>query len=169
MIAGEVDRENNKKILDMDLYKAIHQLKQDGAFCKKIVFTNGCFDILHAGHVIYLENAASLGDILIVGVCSDDTVRHMKGALRPVNGLEDRLVVLSALVCVDYVIPFDEEQLLDLIKAIRPNVLVKGRDYSIDKIVGAEFVRRNSGVVLTVPSIEGKSTTNIIHRCRNIL
>lgn len=169
MIARETDRKNNKKILDADLCKAIHQLKQDGVFCKRTVFTNGCFDILHAGHVIYLENAARLGDILIVGVCSDDSVRHMKGELRPVNGLEDRLLVLSSLVCVDYVIPFEEEQLLDLIKTIRPDVLVKGKDYSIEKIVGAEFVKMNGGVVLTVPSIEGKSTTKIIERCRNIL
>ena len=168
MATRETDRENNKKILDADLCKAIQQLKQNDVFCKKTVFTNGCFDILHAGHVIYLENTAKLGDILIVGVCSDDTVRQMKGASRPVNGLEDRLVVLSSLACVDYVIPFEEEQLLDLIKAIRPDVLVKGRDYSIEKIVGAEFVQMNSGVVLTVPSIEGKSTTKIIERCRNI-
>ena len=168
MTARETDRENNKKILDLDLCKAINQLKQDGVFDKKTVFTNGCFDILHAGHVTYLENAARLGDILIVGVCSDDSVRQMKGESRPVNGLEDRLVVLSSLACVDYVIPFDEEQLLNLIKALRPDVLVKGRDYCIENIVGAEFVQMNNGAVLTVPSIDGKSTTKIIERCRNI-
>ena len=133
---------------------------------KKVVFTNGCFDILHAGHVDYLRKARSLGDCLIVGVNSDASVKRLKGNDRPVNCLEDRMTVLSALEFVDYVIPFEEDTPYNLIKKVVPDVLVKGGDYTIDNIVGADIVRENGGEVTTIAFVEGKSTTGIINKIK---
>ena len=103
---------------------------------KKIVFTNGCFDVIHAGHISYLSAAKDLGDILIIGINDDSSVSRLKGMTRPVNSLDNRMKVLSALSCVDYIIPFSEDTPLDLIKLISPHVLVKGGDYSVEEIVG---------------------------------
>ena len=109
---------------------------------KKIVFTNGCFDIIHRGHVEYLQKAKELGDILILGLNSDDSVRRLKGASRPINNETDRAIVLSALECIDYVVIFDEDTPLELIKFIKPDILVKGGDYKIEEVVGREYEKR---------------------------
>ena len=125
---------------------------------------NGCFDILHIGHITYLRKARQMGDILIIGVNSDDSVRRLKGKDRPVNPLKDRLEMLAALDFVDYVIPFEEDTPLDLIKAVLPDVLVKGGDYKPDDIVGAKEVIANGGEVRVIPFVEGHSTSGIIQR-----
>ena len=144
------------------------KLKSKAFVGKKIVFTNGCFDVLHAGHVSYLKTARALGDKLVVEINSDDSVRRLKGNGRPVNRLEDRIAVLSELECVDEVIPFDEDTPEELIERVRPDVLVKGADYSIDKIVGAEYVMSYGGEVKTIPLMEGRSTTKIINKMRGV-
>ena len=135
---------------------------------KKIVFTNGCFDILHSGHVKYLEQAKGLGDILIIGINSDDSVRKLKGDSRPINTLNDRAYVLSGLTIVDYIIAFDELTPLKLISQVLPDILVKGGDYKIDEIVGNDFVEKNGGIVKTVPYLDGASTTDIINKIKEM-
>lgn len=129
---------------------------------RKIVFTNGCFDILHTGHVKYLQSAKQLGDCLVVGINSDSSVRKLKGITRPINSLEDRMDLLAALESVHYVVGFEEDTPLELIRAVMPDVLVKGGDYKVEDIVGAELVISNGGIVTTIPFVEGKSTTRII-------
>jgi len=129
---------------------------------KKIVFTNGCFDILHAGHIDYLNKAKALGDFLIVGINSDASVNQIKGKLRPINILCNRIKMLEALSCVDSVIEFDDKTPLDLIKDINPDVLVKGGDYNIKEIVGYEYVSSYGGIVTTIPIIFDISTTKIL-------
>ncbi len=131
---------------------------------RQIAFTNGCFDILHAGHVAYLRQARAQGDLLVVGVNSDQSIRRIKGEGRPVNQEADRLLVLSELQSVDYVIVFNEDTPMKLLRAIRPQVLVKGGDYTKDKVVGADFVESYGGAVRVVDMIQGRSTTNIIQR-----
>ncbi len=135
--------------------------KEEG---KRLVFTNGCFDILHPGHVRYLQAAKLLGDVLIVGLNDDASVRRLKGAGRPLNTLDDRACLLAALKPVDLVVPFPEDTPLALILALRPDVLVKGGDYAADEIVGAHEVRGWGGRVRTIPFIEGHSTTSLIGR-----
>ena len=135
---------------------------------KRIVFTNGCFDILHVGHVSYLEKAKSKGDILIVAVNSDESVRKLKGKLRPIMNAIDRMRLLSALWCVDYVVEFNEETPKNLIKDLCPDVLVKGADWDKSKIVGAKFVESYGGVVETIDYIDGLSTTNIINKIKEL-
>lgn len=129
-----------------------------------MVFSNGCFDILHAGHISYLKEAKKLGDLLVLGVNTDASVHRLKGKGRPVNGLEDRLILLSALEYVDYVVPFQEDTPLELIKKIEPDVLVKGGDYQIDAIVGAKEVMERGGKVQILPFVDGKSTTHMIEK-----
>jgi rfaE bifunctional protein nucleotidyltransferase chain/domain len=131
---------------------------------RKIVFTNGCFDILHFGHVNYLAAAKRLGDILIVGLNSDASVRRLKGKSRPVNCARDRARVLAALENVDFVVIFGEDTPLKLIKAIVPSVLVKGGDWNESNIVGADFVKSRGGKVLPLSFIKGYSTTKIIDK-----
>lgn len=133
-----------------------------------IVFTNGCFDILHKGHVAYLQSAKSMGDILIVGMNTDASVKRLKGEERPINTLEDRAFVLSALKSVDYVVPFDEDNPLTLIQSIKPDVLVKGGDYTMETIIGAKEVLAHGGKVEIIPFVEGKSTSSIIDAIRRI-
>jgi D-beta-D-heptose 7-phosphate kinase/D-beta-D-heptose 1-phosphate adenosyltransferase len=141
----------------------VRAFRRDG---KKIVFTNGCFDLLHPGHIAYLEEAKSLGDVLIVGLNDDASVHRLKGRHRPVNTLEDRAALLSALKPVDMVVPFSEDTPLALIKALKPDILVKGGDYRPDDIVGAREVHENGGRVIIVPFIKGHSTTALIARIR---
>ena len=136
------------------------------AAAAKVVFTNGVFDLLHRGHVEYLEEARALGDRLVVGINTDASVRRLKGASRPIVGEGDRAAVLGALSCVDLVILFDDDTPQRLIEAVRPHVLVKGGDYAIDDIVGREFVEANGGRVVTVPLREGLSTSEIVKRIR---
>ena len=133
---------------------------------KKVVFTNGCFDILHAGHVMYLEKAASFGDILIVGLNSDVSVKRIKGPQRPVIPENERALVLSALYFVDHIVLFDEPDPGNLIRDIRPAVLVKGADWEEDRIAGARFVKENGGCVRRVSFEYPVSTSHIIDRIK---
>ena len=141
----------------------VEQFRKNNA-SKKIVFTNGCFDILHVGHKRYLQQAAALGDILVVGVNSDDSVRRLKGPLRPVNNEHDRMEMLSALGFIDYVTLFDEDTPYELIKKIQPDVLVKGGDYKPEEVVGRDIVEARGGKLELISFVEGKSTTNIINK-----
>lgn len=131
---------------------------------KQIVFTNGCFDILHVGHKRYLEQASTLGDIFVIGVNSDASVKRLKGPSRPVNPEQDRMEILSALSFVDYVVLFDEDTPYNLIKKIQPDVLVKGGDYKPDEVVGKDIVEARGGRLELISFVEGKSTTNIINK-----
>lgn len=144
----------------------LEQLKRDVArwkfLRKKIVFTNGCFDILHLGHINYLSDAADLGDILIVAVNSDRSVKALKGNTRPFNHQDARAKILASLFFIDSVIIFDEDTPESLIQALNPDVLVKGGDYKIEEIAGSDFVIKNGGEVKTIPITEGYSTTNIL-------
>jgi rfaE bifunctional protein nucleotidyltransferase chain/domain len=134
---------------------------------RPVVFTNGCFDILHRGHVAYLEEAAALGKSLVVGVNSDASVRRLdKGGDRPVNPLDDRMAVLAALGCVSLVTPFDDDTPLELIKRVRPDHLVKGGDWTPDRIVGADFVKSGGGRVHSIPFRFDRSTTELLRRIR---
>jgi D-beta-D-heptose 7-phosphate kinase/D-beta-D-heptose 1-phosphate adenosyltransferase len=151
-----------------EMMNIIHSIKAEQEQGKKIVFTNGCFDILHRGHVAYLNQARDLGDLLIVGINSDESVKRLKGPERPVNMLEDRAYVLSALKSVDYVIPFEEDTPLDLINLIMPDILVKGGDYTIDRIVGAQDVLAHGGRVEIIPFVPGKSTSAIIDTIKTL-
>lgn len=134
---------------------------------KTVVFTNGCFDILHVGHVSYLEAAKKLGDVLIVGVNSDDSVRRLKGASRPVNPASERAAVLSALRAVDFTCLFEEDTPFNLIYALEPDILVKGGDYTPETVVGADIVQNRGGRVIILPFVEGKSTTRVIQRLQH--
>ncbi|MDR0970582.1 MAG: D-glycero-beta-D-manno-heptose 1-phosphate adenylyltransferase [Lentimicrobiaceae bacterium] len=131
---------------------------------KKIVFTNGCFDILHRGHIEYLSKAADLGHVLFVGLNTDHSIRRIKGDSRPVNDEQSRAIVLAALHFVDYIVLFDEDTPYELIKTIQPNVLVKGKDYEAKAIVGYDIVIQNGGTVETIDLVEGFSTTTIIKK-----
>ena len=133
---------------------------------KKIVFTNGCFDILHRGHVSYLAEARKLGDLLLIGVNADSSVKRLKGPSRPINSDKDRAFVLLGLKSVDAVEIFEEDTPLELIKLIRPSVLVKGGDWKLDQIVGASEVLSWGGQVLSLDFVDGFSTTKIIERSR---
>jgi len=134
---------------------------------RPIVFTNGCFDILHRGHVTYLAEAAALGKSLVIGVNTDDSVRRLdKAPDRPFNPLDDRMAVLAALRVVDLVVPFDEDTPLELIKRVRPDHLVKGGDWQISDIVGNEFVSSYGGKVHSIPFRFQRSTTDLVKRIR---
>ena len=133
---------------------------------KKIVFTNGCFDLLHVGHIRYLSQAKKLGDFLIIGLNSDRSVKKLKGKDRPINSFEDRAILLSALNSVDLVIKFEEQTPENLIKDIVPDVLVKGGDYNIEDIVGYQTVIQNGGQVKTLSFYEGYSSTNYINKIK---
>jgi D-beta-D-heptose 7-phosphate kinase/D-beta-D-heptose 1-phosphate adenosyltransferase len=134
---------------------------------KKIVFTNGCFDLLHVGHVRYLAEAKSLGDVLVVGINSDVSVKKLKGPQRPVQSESDRAEILSCLSSVDIVVIFNEDTPLELIKKVRPDLLVKGGDWKPEQIIGSDFVMSYGGKVKSLQFIEGKSTTNIIQKSQN--
>jgi rfaE bifunctional protein nucleotidyltransferase chain/domain len=134
---------------------------------KKIVFTNGCFDLLHVGHVRYLQEARALGDILVVGVNSDASVKVLKGPARPVQTEADRAEILAALGCVDYTVIFNEETPAELIRTVIPNILVKGGDWKIDQIVGADFVIAQGGKVMSLQFVDGKSTTKLIEKAQH--
>lgn len=142
-----------------DLRRIIEDLKAKG---RRIVFTNGCFDLLHIGHIRYLEDAKSLGDILVVGVNSDQSIRGLKGNNRPILPQEERTEILSSLGCVDYITVFDEADPLELISFLQPHTLVKGGDWAKETIVGSEVVERSGGKVVILPFVEGASTSNLI-------
>ena len=133
---------------------------------KKIIFTNGCFDLLHVGHVRYLAQAKKLGDFLIIGLNSDSSVKELKGEDRPINSFEDRATLLSAIESVDSVIMFEEQTPENLIKDIVPDILVKGGDYNIEDIVGYQTVMQNGGQVKTLSFYDGYSSTNYINKIK---
>ena len=149
------------KFLLKENLNAINNLKSEK---KKIVFTNGCFDLLHVGHIRYLSNAKKLGDFLIVGLNSDESVKILKGQNRPINQFEDRAMLLSALRSVDLVIMFEEQTPENLINKVVPNVLVKGGDYDIEDIAGYQTVIKNGGKVKTLDFYKGYSSTNYIKK-----
>lgn len=138
----------------------------NGKPAPRVVFTNGCFDILHVGHVRYLQEARALGDLLVVGLNTDASVRRIKGPERPLQNEASRAEILAALACVDYVVLFDEPTPERLIQEVRPDVLVKGGDYSIATIVGAPFVQSYGGLVKTLTFSDGFSTTSIIEKMK---
>jgi len=133
---------------------------------KKIVFTNGVFDLLHLGHVTYLQKARELGDVLVVALNSDASVRRIKGPLKPLLPLAERAEMLLALSCVDYTTFFEEDTPLEAVKILKPDVLVKGGDWAVDKIVGGDLVQSWGGVVTNIPVVPGRSTTNLIEIVR---
>jgi len=143
---------------------AAEQVQAWRAMGNKVVFTNGCFDILHAGHVHYLQAAKSLGQRLCIGVNSDASVQRLKGPKRPICNEVDRATLLAALEVVDMVVLFDEDTPERLIAALLPNVLVKGADWAVEQIAGAATVLQHGGEVLTVPLLDGRSTTGVIER-----
>lgn len=134
---------------------------------KKIVFTNGCFDLLHMGHVDYLAKAASLGDILILGLNTDDSVRRIKGDSRPIQDEESRAQILAAMQFIDAIVMFDEDTPYDLIKTIQPDFLVKGSDYNAKDIVGYDVLMNKGGQVVTIDFLEGYSTSRIVDKIKN--
>jgi D-beta-D-heptose 7-phosphate kinase/D-beta-D-heptose 1-phosphate adenosyltransferase len=133
----------------------------------RTVFTNGCFDLLHKGHVTYLEQARKLGDLLIVAVNSDDSVKRLKGPERPINALADRIEVLAALEAVDFVTWFEEDTPESLIRLLKPRVLVKGGDWKVDQIVGSKDVLSWGGKVRSLPYVQGRSTTQMIEKAKS--
>ncbi len=146
-----------------DLNSLLDKLRSEG---KTIVTTNGCFDILHVGHVRYLEKTNTFADVLIVALNSDKSVKSIKGDSRPINKEEDRAEVLSALRCVDYVVLFDEDSPIDLLLQIKPDVYTKGADYTVETLPEAKPIMENGGRVEFISFVEGKSTTSIINKMK---
>lgn len=151
-----------EKIKDLNELKKIISGLQDRG--KKIVFTNGCFDLLHYGHVKYLEDAKTKGDILVVAVNSNASVRRIKGRHRPIVDEKDRLKIIAALESVDYAVLFKEDTPLETIKTLKPDILVKGADWNKNKIVGSDFVLKYGGKVSSLKLVKGRSTTNLIRK-----
>jgi D-beta-D-heptose 7-phosphate kinase/D-beta-D-heptose 1-phosphate adenosyltransferase len=147
-------------ISESDLLQKLSALRTG----KKVVFTNGCFDLLHIGHVRYLQAAKTLGDILVVALNTDASVRKLKGPTRPVQTENDRAEILAALECVDFTLLFGEETPERIIKQIKPDALAKGGDWKIEQIVGAPFVQSYGGKVYSLPFVDGKSTTKLIEK-----
>jgi len=152
----------------LDAHKLQQELMRWRKFSKKIAFTNGCFDILHAGHIHSLMQAASFADVLIVGLNSDASTKRLKGENRPVNNEQNRALLLASLVMVDAVVLFDEDTPYELITSVMPDVLVKGGDYTVDTIVGAKEVIENGGTVEIIPLVEGLSTTNLLQKIERL-
>jgi rfaE bifunctional protein nucleotidyltransferase chain/domain len=150
----------------MDLPTLLNTLHRWRFFSKKIAFTNGCFDLLHLGHVDYLAKAADEADFLVIGVNTDESTRRLKGQHRPINNEEQRTMLLAALHFVSAVVLFNEDTPKELIHAVKPDVLIKGGDYSPENIVGADFVTGNGGRVMTIDFLPGYSTTAIEERIR---
>ena len=152
-----------EKIVSQD--QALKELKTWREKNKKIVFTNGCFDIIHPGHIDYLSQARDLGDILVVGLNTDQSVKRLnKGSNRPINDERTRAYVLAGLASVDLIVFFDEETPYNLIKLLQPNVLVKGKDYEVEKIIGFDILKENGGEVITIPFLDGYSTSSLIKK-----
>ena len=145
------------KIIDISQWEKVRNEEYN------VVFTNGCFDVLHRGHVTYLAEARDLGNCLVVGLNSDASVKRLKGENRPINNENDRALLLAALSFVDYIIIFEEDTPKNLIEQVKPDILVKGGDYKIEDIVGADFVLKNGGEVLTIDFVDGYSSSKIIH------
>lgn len=154
-----------KHILHSNINGLVDILRENN---QKIVFTNGCFDLLHPGHVDYLAKAKAFGDVLMVGLNSDASVQTLKGEQRPINKVMDRLKMLAALEAVDFVIIFEEDTPLKLIQKIKPDYLVKGGDYSMDNIVGSDFINENGGKVEIIPFLNGYSSSDLIEKIKTL-
>lgn len=153
-----------KVIKRNDIEQYLSSWRESG---KIIVFTNGCFDVLHRGHVEYLIAARKYGDLLVVGVNSDSSVKKLKGDNRPLVGEQDRAFILSQIIPVDAVVLFSEDTPYNMISEVKPDVLVKGGDYSVDEVVGREIVEASGGEVIIIPLVTGRSTTNLIKKIRS--
>lgn len=151
----------NKVIPIEDCNHFFKKLKSEN---KKIVFTNGCFDLLHPGHVDYLRKARKLGDTLVIGLNSDESIKNIKGSNRPINDVKFRTTMLSAFSFVDYIVVFTDDTPKKLIQEVIPNILVKGGDYNEENIVGADIVKKNGGIVTTIPFLDGFSSSSIISK-----
>jgi rfaE bifunctional protein nucleotidyltransferase chain/domain len=159
-------QQSSNKIQDQEtLAGQVTKWRENG---EQVVFSNGCFDILHLGHIDYLEKASQLGTKLIIGINSDSSVQRLKGPQRPVQPQDARARMLAALAFVDAVVLFEEDTPLELIKKLRPQILVKGDDYSISQIVGAKEVLQDGGEVKTIPLVQGYSTSAIIEKIKNL-
>jgi len=165
MMRIDLEKTLTGKINDLPTLKSLVQSWQSEG--KKVVFTNGVFDLLHIGHITYLAKAAELGDKLIIGLNADSSVRRIKGESRPVNDQNSRAAILAALFFVDAIVVFEEDTPLNLISTLLPDYLVKGADYSVENIVGAKEVIANGGEVKTINFVEGYSSTSIINKIRN--
>ena len=155
-----------KKLLTQDsLKKTVEKLKKEN---KRIVTTNGVFDILHVGHIRYLQEAKKLGDVLIIAVNSDSSVKRIKGPKRPLNNENDRAEALAALECTDYVIIFSEENPIKTLEIIKPNIHAKGGDYNISQIIEKECVEKNRGKIVLIPKVDGYSTTEFYKKIAKI-
>jgi D-beta-D-heptose 7-phosphate kinase/D-beta-D-heptose 1-phosphate adenosyltransferase len=161
-VVGRQHQDTDLKIKQRDALKVLLDDKRQRG--KTIVFTNGCFDLLHVGHVKYLQKARQLGDLLVLGLNSDASIRRLKGPKRPLIDQEERAHILAALDCIDYVVIFDEDTPLELISVLRPHVLVKGGDYTPEGVVGKEIVESYGGRVELIRFVDGKSTSNIIEK-----
>lgn len=159
-VVGRRHSDSDLKIKNREILSVLLERERERG--KRIVFTNGCFDLLHVGHVKYLQKARNLGDLLVLGLNSDASIRRLKGPKRPLIGEEERAHLLAALKCIDYVVIFDEDTPLELIGALRPHILVKGGDYAPEGVVGKELVESYGGRVEIIPFVDGKSTTNVI-------
>ncbi len=156
-----------RKLVPLEqLVSTVRELQQDG---RKVVFTNGCFDIIHPGHILYLTAARQLGDVLVVALNSDQSVRQLKGADRPVLGQEDRALVLAALEPVDYIVIFNTVRATPVIEAVRPDIYVKGGDYTVETLDAEEraALQECGAEIVILPKIEGHSTTSVIQQVRN--
>jgi rfaE bifunctional protein nucleotidyltransferase chain/domain len=164
---SDIEKTLLNKICDLSSLKSmVANWQKDG---KKVVFTNGVFDLLHIGHITYLAKAAELGDKLIIGLNSDNSVRRIKGENRPLNDQNNRAALLAALFFVDAIVVFEDDTPLNLITTLMPDILVKGADYSVENIVGGKEVIANGGEVKTINFVEGYSSTSIIEKIRNQL
>jgi rfaE bifunctional protein nucleotidyltransferase chain/domain len=161
----DLEKTITDKISDLPSLKA--KMKNWAIEGKKVVFTNGVFDLLHIGHITYLAKAAELGDKLVIGLNADSSVRRIKGENRPVNDQNSRAAILAALFFVDAIVVFEEDTPLNVISSLLPDYLVKGADYSVENIVGAKEVIANGGEVKTINFVEGYSSTSIINKIRN--
>ncbi len=163
----KVDKNEKMRSKIVDREEALSMLSIWHYMGLKVVFTNGCFDVIHKGHVDYLSRASSLGDRMIVGLNTDKSVSNLKGPSRPIQDERSRAEIVASMFFVDAVVMFDEETPYELINFLKPDILVKGSDYSIDTIVGADIVMDNGGRVETMDYIDGYSTTNIINKIKN--
>jgi D-beta-D-heptose 7-phosphate kinase / D-beta-D-heptose 1-phosphate adenosyltransferase len=161
-VVGRQHQDTDLKIKQSDVLKTLLDGKRERG--KTIVFTNGCFDLLHVGHVKYLQKARQLGDLLVLGLNSDASIRRLKGPKRPLIGEEERAHILAALDCIDYVVIFDEDTPLELISQLRPHVLVKGGDYTPEGVVGKEIVESYGGRVELIQFVDGRSTSSIVEK-----
>jgi D-beta-D-heptose 7-phosphate kinase/D-beta-D-heptose 1-phosphate adenosyltransferase len=160
------DRDSAFGIVTED--ELVHLIAAAKAHDERVIMTNGCFDLLHAGHVTYLQQAKALGDRLIVAVNSDASVKRLKGETRPINGLQERMTVLSALACVDWVVDFSEDTPERMYCRLLPDVIVKGGDYTIDQVAGGDCVINAGGEVKILSFVDGQSTTNMINKARAV-